>query len=79
MVIKERANVVLDMQCTECSASGAQRVRVIFTEEKAEELRLCKDCLSEFEAGGLVVDVTSIENVPDSEEVITEGSTDDEL
>ncbi|MFC6727132.1 hypothetical protein ACFQDG_00540 [Natronoarchaeum mannanilyticum] len=52
---------------------------MIFTEEKAEELRLCKDCLSEFEAGGLVVDVTSIENVPDSEEVITEGSTDDEL
>ncbi len=66
------------MQCTECTASGAQPAQVIFSEEKATELYLCEECFSKFEASKFVVDVTLLESATDSEDVVAGNSPPDE-
>lgn len=52
------------MSCVECGDEPAQYARVVYLDRDAETLRLCADCIREFQNADFVTEITPVD--PDS-------------
>lgn len=50
------------MDCSECNSDTGDRVKVVYTDDAAEEIVLCDDCREQFTDAQLIDEVEAAES-----------------